>query len=170
MRISFCCIAIVFALGSAFGQETNFANGPQYLMTSGSPLFARSLSTPSISLSGPPLETGADTATGDLIAGAENRTALPPSAVALPQVDLFPIYYGGAPVSFIEVSMSEAPSQPNLPASILDTGVWQLTTVQALLELGYGETLVEAAGFNKARMKHATRTYTNADVDRLHVN
>jgi hypothetical protein len=172
MRISFCCIATVFALGaalvSAFGQETNFANGPQYLMTSGSPLFAQSISTPSMSLSGPPLEVGADTATGDLIAGAENRTALPASAMTLPQVDLLPTYYGGAPASVIEVGMNEASPHANLPASILDTGVWQLTTVQALRELGYGETLVEAAGFNKARIKRATRTYTNADVDRLH--
>ena len=172
MRISFCSIAIVVALGAlsgaGFAQGTNFSAGPQYLMTSGSPLFAKSISTPSISLSGPPLEVGADTATGDLLSGAQNQTSLPPSAVALPQVDLFPIYYGGAPVSVVEVSVTEESSPANLPTSILDTGVWQLTTVQSLRELGYGETLVEAAAFNKARMKPATRRYTNADVDRLH--
>jgi len=172
MRISFWCIAIVFALGAAvgpaFGQETSFADGPQYLVTTGSPLFAHSISTPSVSLSGPPLEVGADTATGALLAGAQNQTSLPPSAVAAPQVDLDSIYYGGAPVSVVEVSMNEASSPANLSVSILDTGVWELTTVHSLRELGYGVTLVEAAAFNKARTKRATRTYTNADVDRLH--
>ena len=171
MRISFCWIAIVVALGAlsgaAFAQETNFSVGPQYLMTSGSPLFAKSISTPSMSLSGPPLEVGADTATGDLLSGAQNQTSSPTSAVALPQVDLGSID-GGAPVSVVGVGMIEESSHASLPANILDTGVWQLTTVQSLRELGYGETLVEAAAFNKARMKRATRTYTNADVDRLH--
>lgn len=173
MRISFCCMLIVLAsLGATFGQDTNFATGPQYLMNYGSPLFARPISTPSISLSGPPLEVGANTATGVLIAGAENQTVLPPSADALPQVDLFPIYYGVIPVNVIEISFSGARgelSSPNeLPVTILDTGVWQVTTAQALRERGYGVTLVEAAAYGKARARHATHVYTNADIERLH--
>jgi len=74
-----------FALGAAFGQDTNFASGPQYLMTHGSPLFAQPLSTPSLSLAGPPLEVGADNATARLIAGAENQTVSLPPADALPR-------------------------------------------------------------------------------------
>jgi hypothetical protein len=174
MRGSFLCLCVctllvVSATVSAFGQDTNFANGPQYLMT-GSPLFARPISTPSMSLQGPPLEVGADTATGVLIAGAENQTVLPPQAVDLPKIDLFPIYYGVVPVSDIEISFAGSSgerSATELPASILDTGVGQTTTVEALRERGYGVPLGVVASRNKARTYHATHVYTNADIDRL---
>ncbi|MGD0988040.1 MAG: hypothetical protein ABR874_09525 [Candidatus Sulfotelmatobacter sp.] len=154
--------------GAALGQETNFSTGPQYLMN-GSPLFARSLSTPSTSLAGPPLEIGASNATSDLAAGADAQTSVPPSPDAFPVADLYPIYYGVAPVQEIEMSFS--PSSISLsapPASILDTGVDQLTTAQALRERGYGVTLGEAAAYCKGQMQHATRVYTNADIERLH--
>jgi hypothetical protein len=42
-----------------------------------------------------------------------------------------------------------------------------MTTAQALRERGYGITVAEAAAFDKARTRHATHTYTNADTDRL---
>ena len=173
MRVCFCCILLVIsAVGMGFSQDTNFANGPQYLMTQGSPQFARPISTPSLSLAGEPLETGASDATADLIAGAQTQTVLPAQAITLPTVDLFPIYYGLAPAPAIEVSFSETPdgssSSESLPASILDSGVDQMTTAQALRERGYGVTLAEAATHGKARVRHAARIYTNSDVDRLH--
>ncbi len=169
MRIPFCCTLLVLALGVAAGQETNFATGPQYLMIQGSPLFARPISTPSLSLNGPPLEIGASNATADLIAGPENHTVLPPSPDALPSVDLFPIYYGEPPISEIEVSFSPGESSlpASLPASILDTGVWQTTTAQALRARGYGVALAEAAQLGKTQTRRATHVYTNADIDRL---
>ena len=168
MRLYFVSVAIVLmSIGMAFGQDTNFSNGPQYLMN-GSPMFARSISTPSMSLDGPPLELGADNATGVMIAGADNQTALPPAAVALPRVDFFPIYYGTNPVSVVEVSFAEDFSRSELPASILDNGVEQVTTVQALRERGYGVNLAEAAQYGRAHSRHATRMFTNADIDRLH--
>jgi hypothetical protein len=150
-------LLVLSALGTALGQDTNFPSGPQYLMKSGSPLFARPISTPSISLSGPPLEVGASDATGVLVAGAVDQNVLPPSPAALPKIDLFPIYYGGSPASV----------NP-LPASIVDTGVSQVTTAHALRERGYGVTLAEGATYAKAQTRHATRVYTNADIDRLH--
>lgn len=172
MRVPFCCVLLVLsALGMAVGQDTNFATGPQYLLT-GSPLFARPISTPSYSLSGPPLEIGATTATDSLIAGAGNQTVVPPSPDALPFVDFFSIYYGGPPVTVIEVSFPEGTSESslpeNLPASILDTGVWQITSAQALRTRGYGVTLAEAAQYNKSLTRRAPHVYTNADIDRLH--
>jgi hypothetical protein len=168
MRLCLCGSMLVLALqGAAFAQDTNFPTGPQYLMNHGSPMFARPISTPSMSLSEPPLEIGADTATAVLIAGAENQTVLPPSPDALPKVDLFPIYYGVAPVNVIEIRFPEASSSRELPASILDTGVWQVTTAQALRERGYGVTLAEAAAYDKVHYRRATRVYTNADIDRL---
>src|SRR5271154_1796124 len=101
-----CMLVLFSTLGIALGQDTNFSSGPQYLMNYGSPLFARPISTPSMSLAGPPLQVGASNATGVLFTGAENQTVLPPSAVALPQIDLFPIFYGDRPVSVVEISFS----------------------------------------------------------------
>jgi len=159
------------AVGMAFSQDTNFATGPQYLMNSdptnlASPLFARPISTPSLSLTGPPLRVGADNATEGLVAGAENQTASPQRQ---PETDLFPTHYGVPPASVIEIGLpaySES-SKPELPASILDTGVWQITTAQVLRERGFGVTLAEAAAHGKARKRRAPRVYTNADINRL---
>jgi len=168
-----CIVTVLASRGAAFGQDSSFAAGPQYLMNHGSPLFARPISTPSMSLSGPSLEVGADNATGVLIAGAENQTVVPPSAVALPHVDFFPAYYGVTPAKVIEIRFSAARDEQStrgeLPASILDnTGVWQLTTAQALRERGYGVTLVEAGAYSKSLARHASHIYTNADIERLH--
>jgi hypothetical protein len=78
-------------------------------------------------------------------------------------------YYGTPPLSVIEISFAEpSPAHHELPASILDTGVWELTTVQALRQRGYGVTLPEAAADSRAHIRHATHVYTNADIDRLH--
>jgi hypothetical protein len=169
MRAFLGCTLLAFSmLGLGFGQDTNFPNGPQYLMTSGSPMFARSLATPSVALTGPPLETGADNATGVLFAGAENQTVLPPLAVALPSFDLFPIFYGPSQPQVIEISSAEAPAEASeLPNSIRESGVVQMTTAQALNDRGIGVTVASAAAHSKAAAGHASHIYTNADIDRL---
>jgi hypothetical protein len=155
-------------IGTAFGQDTNFATGPQYLAM-GSPLFARPISTPSLSLSGPALEAGARSATAGLTAGAGIRTVPPPSADALPAVNFFPIYYGPPPASVIEIRSSSSIASPReLPPSLLDSGVWQVSSAQILRERGYGVLLPEAAAYQKSQARHAHRVYTNADLDRLH--
>jgi hypothetical protein len=169
--LSVISLLVILSATAGFAQESNFPTGPQYLMNYGSPMFARSISTPSMSLSGPPLETGARNSTGDLTAGAQTQTVSVPPSDALPTVDLFSIYYGQAPVSTVEVSFSGGSySGGELPESILDTGVGQMTTIDGLRERGYGMTLPEAAAFSKARARHASRVYTNADIERLHPN
>ena len=166
--ISCFTLLAVSTIGVAFGQDTNFATGPQYLLV-GSPIFARPISTPTLSLSGPALEVGAGSATADLTAGAGILTVSPPSADTPPAVNFFPIYYGPPPASFIEVSASSSEASPReVPPSLLDTGVWQVTSVQILRERGYGVPLPEAAAYQKSQTRHAPRVYTNADVDRLH--
>jgi hypothetical protein len=173
MRFSLgCAVLVLFALGIACGQDTNFSSGPQYLMNpdsakNGAAIFARSISTPSISLTGPPLEVGAGNATGALIAGAENQTVLPPNPQARPTIDLSPILYGSAAARVIEIGFPNEPSGNPPSANILDTGVWQMTTAQGLRERGYGVPLAEAAAYGKAHVRHATRQYTNADIDRM---
>lgn len=176
MRVCFSCVLLLLsALGIALGQDkdTNFPSGPQYLMTSdliknGSSLFLRSISTPSMSFTEPPLEVGASNATGVLIAGSENQTVVPPDPDALPKIDLLPIFYGAPPASVIEISFPSGLSADRFPASILDTGVSQMTTPQALRERGYGVTLAEGAAYGRAQIRHTSRIYTNADIDRLH--
>jgi hypothetical protein len=173
MRVFSCCMFLVLStLGIAFGQDTNFPTGPQYLMNSDSmkngSLFLRTISTPGMSLTDPALEVGATNATGVLIAGAENQTVLPPGPSDLPKADLFPIFYGEPTASTIEISFLAEPSANEFPAGIFDTGVWQITTAQALRERGYGVSLVEGAAYGKAHTRHANRVYTNADIDRLH--
>jgi hypothetical protein len=180
MRVFFgCTLLLLSALGIAFGQDqnqnqnidTNFATGPQYL-NYGSPLFARPISTPSLSLTAPPLEVGSSNATHGLVAGAEDQTVSPPQPDSRPAVDLFAIFYGAPPASVIEISFPEASaassSPQELPASILDTGVWQTTTAQALRDRGYEVTLPEAAAYGKTHTRRAIHVYTNADIDRLH--
>jgi hypothetical protein len=121
-----------------------------------------------MSLEAPPLEVGASNATGVLVAGAGNQNVLPPTPDALPKLDLLPLYYGAPPPSDIEVSFASESSANQLPASILDTGVWQMTTAKALRERGYGLTLAEGAAYGKSQTRQANRVYTNADIDRLH--
>ena len=175
MRVFSCGMLLaLLAFRPALGEETSFASGPQYLINQSSvyatSFFLRPISTPSLSLSDPPLEVGASNATGVLISGAENQTVLPPQAVALPQVDLFPIFYGQSPVSEIEISSSteNGPAVAEIPASLSDEGVTQITTVQSLRERGYGITLAEAAAQAKSRGARPPHIYTNDDIERLH--
>lgn len=169
MRLSLLlCALVVVSTGMAFSQDTNFASGPQYLMTTGSSRYARSISTPSISLSGPALQLGASSATDGLVAGSQDRVVPPSQPDAPPHIDLFPMYYGTAWAGEFKISLPPAESTAPLPASIAGSQTLEFTTVQALRERGYGVTIVELAGFEKAHAKRASRIYTNADIEQLH--
>jgi len=159
MRVSFLCSLLVLSTAMlVLGQDTNFSNGPQYLMT-GSPLFARSISTPTLSLEGPPLETGASNSTAGMIAGADTQTTTPQPPA---QPNLYSIYYGPPATSVIEITFAGPPAE--LPASLLDTGMGQTTTGRDLLDLSYRGTLGGDAGNQKAHAGRATHVYTNADL------
>jgi hypothetical protein len=178
MRISFyyvfcCTLFVLLTQGLALSQDTNFATGPQYLMNYGSPLLAHSISTPSMSLAGPPPEVGASDATGVLVAGAADQNVESPSPDALPKINLFPIFYGGPPVSEDSQISFSYPAEPSslpaeIPPSISDNGVSQMTTAQELRERGYGITLAEAAAVGKTQAKPANHIYSNDDITRLH--
>jgi hypothetical protein len=165
--ILFGSMLVVFAFATASAQDTNFSTGPQYLANNGPSIYARPISTPTLSLAGPPVQAGASDVTGLLIPGAEDEYVSPPRATALPKIDLFPIFYGNRPASVIEIGFA-APSGLTVPESILDTGVTQETTAKALRERGYGVALGEAAAVDRMLTRHAVRVYTNADIDRLH--
>ena len=162
MRLASLFCLLVVLVGISAAQDTNFSMGPQYLVTSGSPLFARPIATPSLSLSAPlpgipPLpEIGPAVDNQSYVANSELRR----------EADLFPVYYGYQPVSIVEITSAEPPRE--LPASITDVGVIGMTDAQSLRERGYGVPVGDTASFWKAHKPHAPRVYTNADVARLH--
>jgi len=169
MRIPLCCVLFALsAIGAAFAQETN---NPASQYAPNYANYAVPLSTPSISLEGPPLQVGATNATEGLIAGASNTNIEVPSPDALPPVDLFPIYYGGPPVTGFQSALPETENEFSSPAPLqegfIDTGVSAMITPQDLRERGYGVSLAQAAAIARSMGQRATRTYTNADIDRL---
>ena len=167
MRI-FAFLCVLFALVTlSAAQDTNFAVGPQYLMTSGSPLLARSIATPSLSLETPLPEGRANDASADHAAIADDE--LLASVLEFQrQTALASIYYGAPRVSLIEISFRE-PSEARLaiPGSLIDSGVVELTDVQGLGLRGYGVTLAEVSAHWKSHRAAAPRRYTNEDIERL---
>jgi len=167
----FCCLLVLVGVSAA--QDSDFAVGPQYLMNYGSPIFARPIATPSLSLDSSSLDRSAvasETTPQDNVAAAENETVAA-APEFLPQADLFPIYYGAPRVSFIELSFRE-PSEKSallhpLPISFVETGVVEITDMHSLRLRGYGITLPEAAAYWKAHHVPQPRVYTNADTERL---
>jgi hypothetical protein len=170
MRLAGSCFlmfALVITLAGVSGaQDTNFGEGPQYLITDGfTPLF-HPIATPSLSLNTAPQDPYLVNLDGS--ASTELVAAHPD----FPSADLKQIFWGRPEASEnaveIEIVSSEVP--PNLPPSILDDGVTAVADTQSLHDQGYGVTAAEAAAFWKTHAAHAPHVYTNADVDRLHGN
>jgi hypothetical protein len=161
MRLASFCFLLFVLAGISAAQDMNFAVGPQYLMTSGSPMFARPIATPTLSLDAPLPSIPSLPEVGPPVAGQP--------FVSNPEIqgpDLLPIYYGYPIPSVVELTSTEAASE--VPQSIINAGVVGMTNVQSLRERGYGVTLGESALFWKSHKLHASRLYTNADVERLH--
>jgi len=172
MRLASCFFSLLLLTGISAAQDTNFSVGPQYLVTSSSPMFLHPIATPSLSLSTPMPSPSAPA-----------TEALPepssPFAGAPPQPDLTRIFWGEPAsekgpgqvtenASEIEITSAQ-PAQP-LPASMVDPGVTGMTTAQSLRIWGFGAPLGETASFWKTHKPHASRRYTNADVQRLHAS
>jgi hypothetical protein len=165
-----CLLLLLFGYSAA--QDTNFAIGPQYLLT-GSPLLARPLATPSMSLDAPlppvppSITTTSEAGTG--VALATNPT-LEHQAVLIPIYYGVPNYYGVPSASVVELSSPEIAeaSAATLPASIFDSGVTEFVDAQALRVRGHSITLAEAAVYWKNHKLLARHHYTNEDIKRLH--
>jgi hypothetical protein len=164
MRLSYL-LCLPLALGGiSTAQDTNFPVGPQYLITTDSPLFLRPIATPSLSFEGQ--ASGAAP-----VFSPETPPAETVSAPEAPRpANLADIYWGRAntseKVNDIEISSSE-PAR-NLPPSFVDTGVALLAVDQSLQEQRYGVTLAEVAAQWRAHRPHGSRLYTNRDIERLH--
>lgn len=162
MRLaSFFCLLFA-VMGVSAAQDMSFSAGPQYLMTSGDPAFARSIATPTLSLDRPLPPIPNLPEVGPVVVD-EPYTPNPELQQQGPV--LFPIYYGYPMPSVVEIASSEPPRE--LPASIVDPGVTGIRDAQSLRESGYGAPLGDIAAFWKTHRPHAHRVYTNADVERL---
>lgn len=161
MRLAavFCMILVVLGISSAQQSDSNFPSGPQYLIT-GSPDFARSLQTPSLSLDAPLPGIPALPEVGPVVTDQPYV-----SNPELQQPNLFPIYYGYPQVDVVELT-SQEPSR-ELPASMVDPGVSGMANAQSLRNLGFGVPLGDDAAYWKSHKPLAPHVYTNADVDRL---
>lgn len=157
MRFYSALFLILLSAGLCAAQDTSFAAGPQYLITTTNTRFLQPIATPSMSLDAP-------------LPGIPALPPIGPTVTDQPyisnpelahQPDLFPIYYGYLPIAVVELS-GEAPRE--VPASINDTGFLAVTSVNSLRERGYGVTLAEDAAFWKTHRRRATRVYTNTDV------
>ena len=160
MRFAGLLLILFAAVGFAGAQDTNFATGPQYLVT-GDAMFLHSISTPSLSLNTPLPELP-----------SEPETAQPATNAAYvqnpgleQQADLFPIYYGYTTVNVVELASPE--TTPTIPESLSNFG-YVATDAQALRHLGYGIPLGDVASYWKTHKPSVPRVYTNADIQRLH--
>lgn len=95
--------------GVALAQETNFSSGPQYLITTNSPLLLRPISTPSLTLGQLPTP-GTSFTTGEAAVAQE---APAPSTITN-QTFLSDVYWGDHPATEVE---GRRLSTPSLPAS-----------------------------------------------------
>lgn len=153
----FCFLFLV--IGISVAQDTDSPVGPTYLMTSGSPLFAQTIATPSLSLEAPLPRIPSLPAVGPAVSN-QSYTSNPELAH---QADLFPIYYGYPRIAAVALTSTDLPRA--LPANFIDVGVTGVADAQSLRERGYGVSLGEAAAFWRTYPSHASRVITNRDVE-----
>lgn len=123
MHLRTVLIPLLILTGLSFAQSTNFSTGPQYLITTSSPLFLRPISTPSLSLG----ETQAATT-----ALAETETALaqeaPAPSATTSQTFLSDVYWGDHSASDVEArrlatpSLSPSQTEMNTVATAAEAG------------------------------------------------
>ncbi len=203
MRIGHLLCLLVLAAVS-YAQDTNFAVGPQYLITSDSTLLLRPIVTPTLSLgeSLPPIRDA-----------STEQAAVPATSsepVGLSSQEFFAgVYWGehtpgevtGRLITTPSLSLSEQSATPSAAAtggpparemqsqavreesatrifdqrtspsssSVVQVGVTATADVPSLREQGYGVLLAEAALSAKTK-PHATRVFTNRDIERLHAD
>jgi hypothetical protein len=165
----FGLLLFVTGVSAAQNSDTNFATGPQYLITGQSTMFLHTIETPSLSF-GPSSAIAPPITTEPVEAAQVVETPSPlPSGV-----NLTSIYWGerksvepSGVTSEIEISGSQ-PAQPVpaslLSANIVNVGVTATTDVESLHEEGYGLSLGDTAAYWKAHKGRAAHTYTNQDV------
>lgn len=193
----FLLLVALCLIGISAAQDTNFPQGPQYLITGNEP-FLYPISTPIVSLEAlaPNRETSFSQgpqylSTGDATFSRPISTPILSLETPLPPIPSLPEVgppvtnqayvsnpdlrheanlfpiYYGYPIISVVELTGTEPTQP-LPASITGVGSTVITDAQSLRELGYGVTVGEAASYWKAHKRGVNHVYTNADIERLH--
>lgn len=189
------CLLVLTALSCA--QDTNFPVGPQYLITTDSTMFLRPIATPTLSLSEPlpPLpsslseeaavpetprepvglssqqffanvywgEHTPEEVTARIIVTPTmsfSQQAATPSAAPTEEA---------TPETLAQAAREAVQRTRVLPPRIVQVGVTEIADAQSLRERGYGISLGEAAASAKTK-PHATRIFTNRDIERLHAD
>jgi hypothetical protein len=199
MRFQVFLLLVLLSLsGISAAQDTNFSQGPQYLITGSTP-FLYPISTPIVSLEAL-LSSTRDTnfsqgpqylATGDATFSHPISTPILSLDAPLPSIPSLPEI--GPPVtdqSYVSnpdlrheanlfpiyygypmipvIELTGGEPSQPLPASITGVGYTVIADPQTLRELGYGITVGEAASYWKAHKPPVNHVYTNADIERLH--
>jgi hypothetical protein len=164
MRFAHLLLALAALTGFSVAQnanfQTDFAAGPRYLSLNG-PDFLRPIATPTVSLDAPLPPISSLPQIGPAVVD-QAYVANPELAH---QADLFPIYYGYAPLPVLVLAGS-GPSE--VPESIAGDGATRLVSVEALRQAGYGVSVGEHAAYLKTHEAQAGHVYTNDDLQRLH--
>lgn len=164
MRFAQLLLVLAALTGFSVAQGTNFQTafsaGPQYLSLNG-PDFLRPIATPTLSLDAPLAPVPSLPQIGPAVID-QSYVANPELAN---QADLFPIYYGYAPLPVLILAGS-GPSE--VPESISSDGATRIVSVEALRQAGYGVSVGEHAAYLKTHEPQAGHVYTNDDLQRLH--
>jgi hypothetical protein len=163
----FFWFALVLGLASlGAAQDTTFSTGPEYLITFGSPMFARSIATPSLSWDDATPATTTTSATTEPTS-SELFESVSSSLDAQRQTALLSIYYGTPATTGSEIPASSEESNRPVAAVPVEVGISSITDAQALRAQGYGVTPGEAATARGASAHRSHRVYTNQDVEHL---
>ncbi len=139
-------LPLLVLVGFSFAQETNFSAGPQYLVTTGSPMLLRPIATPSLSL-GEMQPVAASVGTYETNAGPTAPSSASPSDSFLGGV-----YWGEHQSTEMVGRRLETPSMaPSDTAwymnSVASQSVSALTTVPAeAAEVSSGSSVIQLSG------------------------
>jgi hypothetical protein len=160
MRLIGPVVLLLSVVGFVSAQDTNFSQGPQYLIPSNS-AFLRSIATPTYNLDAPLPPIPELPQVGEPV---ENQPYIP-DPLYQNGPDLYSIYYG-YPLPPVVVLVSEE-GTPVIPPSLTQEGSGGFIDSQSLVQSGDGVPLGEAASYWKAHKQTGARVYTNADIQRL---
>lgn len=160
--------AILALIGNCSAQETNFSQGPEYLMNYGDPHFLHPIQTPSLDLSVPRAESPNAPVTEHT--GEPDAPGFDGVLQNEPQVDA--VYYGATPSGVpipSTVVIEGTPAEPSASGPVLfNAGVTAMTSDMELRHEGYGLSLAQYAAYWRGHKPQHVRVYTNADIARLH--
>ncbi|HWZ78616.1 MAG TPA: hypothetical protein VNX87_18870 [Candidatus Sulfotelmatobacter sp.] len=146
MRFDRALLPLLALVGFSFAQETNFSVGPQYLVTTDSPMLLRPIATPSLSL-GETQPVAVSPGTNETTA---EQTA--PSSASPSDSFLSDVYWGEHQSTEIMGRRLETPSMaPSDTAwymnSVASQSVSALTTVSAeATEVSSGSSVIQLSG------------------------